>query len=267
MLAALNTKGETIIKAKKSRNHTELLFKYLKIPIKILKKEKNDIIKIKGLNKIPALNYTIPADISSSAFFIVLTALSKKSKLRIKNVNINPSRTGVIQILRMMKVKISKRNIRDYKGEKISDLIIESSKNLQSIKCPTKLNSLAIDEFLLIFLVAAKAKGVSYFKNLSELDQKESPRLKWGSKILNKIGIKNIVTNNSIKIYGNPSLEVRDKIIIKDFLKDHRVFMTSVIAALTFGGEWRIHDKDSINSSFPNFLNKIKYLGAKIKYY
>ena len=267
MLAALNTKGETIIKAKKSRNHTELLFKYLKIPIKILKKEKNDIIKIKGLNKIPALNYTIPADISSSAFFIVLTALSKKSKLRIKNVNINPSRTGVIQILRMMKVKISKRNIRDYKGEKISDLIIESSKNLQSIKCPTKLNSLAIDEFLLIFLVAAKAKGVSYFKNLSELDQKESPRLKWGSKILNKIGIKNLVTNNSIKIYGNPSLEVRDKIIIKDFLKDHRVFMTSVIAALTFGGEWRIHDKDSINSSFPNFLNKIKYLGAKIKYY
>ena len=116
-----------------------------------------------------------------------------------------------------MKVKISKRNIRDYKGEKISDLIIESSKNLQSIKCPTKLNSLAIDEFLLIFLVAAKAKGVSYFKNLSELDQKESPRLKWGSKILNKIGIKNIVTNNSIKIYGNPNLEVRDKIIIKDF--------------------------------------------------
>ena len=267
MLAALNTKGETIIKAKKSRNHTELLFKYLKLPIKILKKEKNDIIKIKGLNKIPALNYKIPSDISSSAFFIVLTALSKKSKLRIKNVNINPSRTGVIQILRMMKVKISKRNIRDYKGEKISDLIIESSKNLQSIKCPTKLNSLAIDEFLLIFLVAAKAKGVSYFKNLSELDQKESPRLKWGSKILNKIGIKNLVTNNSIKIYGNPSLEVRDKIIIKDFLKDHRVFMTSVIAALTFGGEWRIHDKDSINSSFPNFLNKIKYLGAKIKYY
>ncbi len=266
MLAALNTKGETIIKAKKSRNHTELLFKYLKLPIKILKKKKYDIIKIKGLSKIPVLNYRIPSDISSSAFFIVLTALSKRSKLRIKNVNINPSRTGVIQILKMMNVKISKTNVRNYKGEKIADLIIKSSKNLQSIKCPTKLNSSAIDEFLLIFLVAAKAKGVSYFKNLSELDQKESPRLKWGSTILNKIGIKNIVTNDSIKIYGNPNLKIKDKIIIKDFLKDHRVFMTSVIAALIFGGEWKIYDKNSVNTSFPTFLNKIRYLGAKIEY-
>ena len=95
------------------------------------------------------------------------------------------------------------------------------------------------------------------FKDLSELNQKESPRLKWGSKILSKIGIKNNVTKNSIKIFGNPNLKVDKKIIIKDFLKDHRVFMTSVIAALIFGGEWNIHDKDSINTSFPNFLKII----------
>ena len=113
-------------------------------------------------------------------------------------------------------------------------------------------------------MVAAKAKGVSYFKNLSELNQKESPRLKWGSKILNKIGIKNDVTKNSIKIFGNPNLKVDKKIIIKDFLKDHRVFMTSVIAALSFGGDWQIFDKDSINTSFPSFLKKVNYLGAKI---
>ena len=123
---------------------------------------------------------------------------------------------------------------------------------------------MAIDEFLLIFLVAAKANGVSYFKNLSELNQKESPRLKWGSKILNKMGIKNDVTENSIKIFGNPNLKIDKKIIIKDFLKDHRVFMTSVIAALSFGGKWQIYDKDSINTSFPSFLRKIHYLGAKI---
>ena len=101
---------------------------------------------------------------------------------------------------------------------------------------------------------------------MSELNQKESPRLKWGSRILNKIGIKNVVTNDSIKIYGNPNLEIKRKIIIKDFLKDHRVFMTSVVAALIFGGDWRIYDKSSINTSFPSFLNKIKYLGAEIKY-
>ncbi len=266
MMAAINTKGETIIKAKKSRNHSELLFKHLGLPIKILQKKKYDIIKIKGGQKIPSLNYRIPSDISSSAFFIVLTALSKSSTLKIKNVNINPSRTGVIDILKKMGVRISKKNLRNYKGEKIADLIIKSSKNLRSIKCPTKLNSSAIDEFLLIFLVAAKASGTSYFKDLSELNQKESPRLKWGSRILNKIGIKNVVTNHSIKIYGNPNLEIKQKIIIKDFLKDHRVFMTSVVAALTLGGDWQIHDKSSINTSFPSFLNKMKFLGAKIRY-
>ena len=266
MLAALNTKGETIIKAKKSRDHSELLFRYLGLPIKIIKKKRYDLIKIKGGKKIPALNYKIPADISSSAFFIVLTALADKSKLKIENVNINPSRTGVLIILKMMGVKILQENKRIYKGEKIADLIIKSSKKFKPINCPTKLNSAAIDEFLLIFLVAAKANGVSYFKNLSELDQKESPRLKWGSKILNKIGIRNVITKDTIKIYGNPNLKINKKIIIKNFLKDHRVFMTSVIASLSFGGEWQIYNKDSINTSFPSFLKKIEFLGARPKY-
>ena len=266
MLAALNTKGETTIKAKKSRDHSELLFKYLKLPIKIKKKKNYDLIRIKGKKIIPSINYRIPADISSSAFFIVLTALSENSKLRIKNININPSRTGILSILKMMKVKIKIINKRVYKGERIADLLIHGSKKFRSINCPIKFNSAAIDEFLLIFLVAAKANGISFFKNLSELNEKESPRLEWGSKILNKIGIKNIVTKNSIKIYGNPNIEVDKKIVIKNFLKDHRVFMTSVVAALTLGGKWQIHDKDSINTSFPSFLNKMNYLGAKIKY-
>ncbi len=266
MLAALNTKGETIIKAKKSRDHSELLFKYLRLPIKIFKKKRYDLIKIKGGKKIPALNYKIPADISSSAFFIVLTALAKNSKLKIKNVNINPTRTGVLVILKMMGVRILQKNKRIYKGERVADLIIKSSNKFKPINCPTKLNSSAIDEFLLIFLVAAKANGISYFKELSELNQKESPRLKWGSKILNKIGIKNVVTKDSIKIYGNPNLKIDKKIIIKDFLKDHRIFMTSVIASLTFGGEWRIYNRDSINTSFPSFLEKIELLGANPKY-
>ena len=264
MLAALNTSGETIIKAKKSRNHSELLFKYLKLPIKIKKKRNYDLIKIKGKKKIPALNYKIPSDISSCAFFIVLTILTKNSKLKIRNVNINPSRVGILHILRMMGVKIQKINVREYKGEKIADLIVKSTKNIKAINCPSRFNSSAIDEFLLIFLVAAKAEGVSYFKNLSELNEKESPRLKWGSKILNKMGIKNVLTDKSIKIYGNPNLEIKNKIVVKNFLKDHRVFMTATVAALIFGGDWSIANKEAINTSFPSFLKKIEYLGAKI---
>jgi 3-phosphoshikimate 1-carboxyvinyltransferase len=263
MLAALNTKGTTIIKAKRSRNHSEILFKNLKLPIKTIKKKNYDFIKIKGGKNIKPFNYNIPSDISSSSFFIVLTALSKNSKLTIKNVNVNPSRTGVIKILKMMGVKITIKNKKNYKGEKVADLFIKSKEIFNPIDCPSKLNSLAIDEFLLIFLIAAKANGISYFKDLSELNQKESPRLLWGSKILNKMGIKTVLKKDSIKIYGNPNLKIYKNVIIKNFLKDHRVFMSCVVAALTYGGKWKIYDKDSIKTSFPTFISKIKSLGAQ----
>ena len=254
IFGGIKADGKTIIKAKKSRNHTELLLKYLKLPIKVKKKQKFDIIEVNKVKKIKPINYNIPSDISSGAFFIALTALLKKSQLVIKNVNVNPTRTGIIVILKKMGVKISLLNKKIYKGEQIADILVKSPKSLKSINCPSKLNSEAIDEFLIIFLIAAKAKGVSTFKNLDELNKKESPRLKWGSKILKMMGIKVKTTKNSIRIFGNPELKINKKIEIQKYLKDHRVFMTSVIAALSFGGEWHIHDRDSIKSSFPSFL-------------
>jgi len=263
MLAALNASGRTFIKAKKSRNHTELLFKYLKIPIKIKKTKKYDFIEIKQPKKIKAFNYQIPGDISSSAFFMVLTILTNNSRLLIKNVNVNSSRVGVITILKKMGAKILLKNQRNYRREKISDILIKSSSTLKAINCPPELNSSAIDEFLVIFLAAAKANGISYFKDLSELNQKESPRLNWGSKILNMMGIKTELTKDSIKIYGQPDLKITAPITIKNYLKDHRVFMMSTIAALTFGGQWKIHNKDSINTSFPSFLKIVKKINGK----
>ena len=260
IFAGMRTSGTTFIKAKKSRNHTELMCKYLKLPVTVENKKNYDLIKVKKVKEIKPFDYKIPSDISSSAFFIILTALSKNSKLLIKDVNINPTRIGIISILKKMGVNIIFQNQKTYKGEKLADIKIEGGKKLKAINCPANLNSGAIDEFLVIFLVAAKAKGISYFKDLAELNQKESPRLKWGAKILNMMGVKNIVTNSSIKIYGNPNLEIRKKIIIKNYLKDHRVFMTSVIASLSFGGEWHIYDKDSIKTSFPNFLKIINEL-------
>ncbi len=260
IFAGLRTEGTTIIKAKKSRNHTELLCKYLKLPITLSKKKNYDLIKIKKAKKIKSFNYHIPSDISSAAFFIVLTCLTDNSSITIKNVNINPSRIGIIVILKKMGVKITFKNKKFYKGELVADIFVKGTKNLKAINCPTELNSRSIDEFLLIFLVAAKAKGVSFFKNLGELNQKESPRLKWGSQILNLMGIKNNLTESSIKIFGNPKINIKKKIIIKNYLKDHRIFMSSVIAGLSFGGEWHIHDKNSVNTSFPNFLKILKDL-------
>ena len=260
IFAGLKTEGKTLIKAKKSRDHTELLCKHLGLPVKVKKNKNYDFIEVKKAKRIKPLNYIIPSDISSGAFFIVLTTLADNSKLLIKNVNINSSRIGVITILKKMGANIKFKNKRNYKGEAIADIVVNSTKQLRAINCSSKLNSQAIDEFLIIFLVAAKSHGVSYFKDIGELNQKESPRLKWGSKILNKMGVRTIVTDSSIKIFGNPNLKINKKIIIKGYLKDHRVFMASVIAALTFGGNWEIHDKDSIKTSFPTFLSIIKKL-------
>ena len=159
IFAGMRTEGTTKIKAKKSRDHTEAMSKYLKLPIVIKKNKNYDEIEINKIKKIKPLNYKIPSDISSSSFFIVLAALSKNSKLIIKNVNINPSRIGIIYILKKMGVKIIFQNVKNYKGEKIADIKIESPKFLKSINCPVKFNSGAIDEFLVIFLVAAKAKA------------------------------------------------------------------------------------------------------------
>ena len=110
MLASLNTPGKTIIKAKKSRDHSEILFKYLNIPIKVKKTKQHDLIEIEGKKEFRSFNYNIPSDISSSAFFIALTLLSENSNLIIKNVNINPTRTGVIKILNRMGANILFKN-------------------------------------------------------------------------------------------------------------------------------------------------------------
>ena len=266
MLAALLAPGETKLICKPSRNHTELLFKYLKIPIKIKKIKNFEIIRIKGRQNFNAFNYNVPSDISSSAFFIVLTLLSKGSKLILEKVGVNKSRTGVIEILNKMGAKINLKNKKNYKGEIVADIHVRSAKSLKSINCPTKLNTSAIDEFLIIFLAAAKAKGVSYFKNLEELNKKESRRLDWGSKILSMMGVKNkLIKNHGIKIWGQPNLKLNKKYEIKNYLKDHRVMAMSTIAALTLGGEWKIHEPESIKTSFPSFFKILKKdLGSKI---
>ena len=265
MLAALNSPGKTVIKAKKSRDHTENIFKYLGIPIIVKKNKYGDKIEIKGQKTFNSFKYKVPSDPSSCAFFIVLTLLSKNCSLKIKNVNVNHSRIGYIKILNKMGANIKIKNIKKEYGEKQADILVKSQKNLKKINCPPNLNSNLIDEFLIIFLAAAKAKGISSFTNLGELNKKESPRLKLGSKLLNQLGIKTKLTKDSIKIFGNPGIALKKSIHIKNYFKDHRIFMTSVIAAYTFGGEWKIDDVNSYKSSFPSFLNIIKKLGYKFK--
>ena len=136
--------------------------------------------------------------------------------------------------------------------------------SIKEINCPSKLNSSAIDEFLIIFLVAAKSKGISKFKDLGEMNKKESKRLDLGVKFLRSIGIKVDRFKDNVNIHGNPNLILSKNFEMKNFLKDHRIFFLSCIAALTLGGNWKIHDKNSANTSFPDFLKILKFIGAKI---
>ena len=266
MLAALFAPGITNLKCRKSRNHTELFFKnIIKANTKIKKNKKYDFIEIEGRKNFGGFTYNIPGDFSSAAFFIVLTLLTKNSSIVLKNININPSRTGMVSILNLMGAKISFYNKKKYKGEIVGDIYVKNIKKLKGIKCPIKFNTSAIDEMLLLFLVSAISKGTSTYKNLEELNKKESKRLDWGIKILKMIGIKTKkISNHGIKIYGNPNLKLKKTYRIKSYLKDHRVYMVSVIAALTLGGKWIINDPDSIKSSFPLFNKLIKKLGGKI---
>ena len=121
-----------------------------------------------------------------------------------------------------------------------------------------------IDEFNSLFIIASFSNGVSIFKGLEELNKKESKRLDWGFKILKMIGIKTKkIGSDGIKIWGNPNLKLNKKYIVKNYLKDHRIAMCTIILALARGGNWKIHDVDSIKTSFPSFLKIIKFLGGK----
>jgi len=259
--AALNTPGITkIIEVKKSRDHTENLLKFIGVKIKVNKKKSSNKILIEGQKEFKFFKLNIPGDISSAAFFIVLTILNKNSKLKIKNINLNPTRAGVLKILTLMKAKISLKNIKNVNGEKRGDIIVKSSK-LVGINCPTSLVPSAIDEFPIIMLAASLAKGVSTFSGLNELEKKESPRLSVMNSILRQINIKTRLKKDKIKIYGNGDINLKKTYKIKTF-GDHRICMTAFIMAQLFGGKFNIKDCNSINTSFPKFLTLMKKIGA-----
>ena len=262
IFASLNTPGITKIKElKKSRDHTEKMLKYTGANIKVKKLKNYNLISIEGQKDFKAFNLNVPGDISSAAFFIVLTLLSKHSIIKIKNINLNPTRKGIIIVLRKMDAKIKVENVKTKFGEKVGDIIVKSS-TLKSIKCPSSLVPSTIDEFTILMIAAAAAKGVSTFSGLSELNKKESPRLNLMNTILNQIGIKTKLGQGNIKIVGNPNKRLNKSYVIKTHF-DHRICMSVFVMCQIFGGQIKIKDFNSVNTSFPNFLNLMKKLGAK----
>jgi len=267
ILASLNCPGISTIKIqknKRSRDHTERMLKFAGARIKVKKFKNYNLISIEGQKDFKAFNLSVGGDFSSASFFIVLTLLSKNSQLKIKSVNLNHTRLGALKILKKMGGKITLQNIKFQCGERIGDITVKSS-NLKSINCPASIVPFAIDEMPLIFLAASFSNGVSIFKGCRELEMKESRRLSLMNKMLNQIGIRTkLIDRDSIKIYGNPNLNLNNRTYRIQTAYDHRLSMVGIILGLTFpGGKIIVEDCNSIATSFPNFLNLVKQLGAK----
>ena len=265
LLSALSTPGITTINEKKvSRNHTELFLKKINADIRVKKLKKGNLITLRGQKNLYAFNYTVSSDPSSASFLIALTLLTPNSKLIINNVICNPTRTGFVRILKeKMRANIKIKNLRKVSGELVGNIIVKSSP-LKSVICPKELVPFLIDEFCILFVIAAMTKGVSKFTGISELRHKESDRIKSMEKGLNKIGIKTKSTYDSLNIYGDPNIKIKKEIdIFSDY--DHRVAISWAICGLLLGAKIKIHNFETTNTSFPNFLSLIQSLGGKFE--
>ena len=264
ILAGLNSYGNTIIKDKlNSRDHTENLLSKNKKAINI-KKGKEKIIKVFGKEELKELDLDITGDPSSAAFFVTLTLLSKNSSIKIKNVGLNPTRIGFYNILIKQKAKLKFINVKRKNNELSGDILVQSCK-LKPIKTAAKMYASTTDEYLLLFLIAGLQDGVSIFKGISELANKESSRAHEMKKILSQIGIKCILSKNEMKIFGKGMIDASNKKIIVGNLQDHRIAMCAFILAILTNAKTLIKNFETVFTSSPSFLKIMKKLGAKFE--
>jgi 3-phosphoshikimate 1-carboxyvinyltransferase len=258
-LAALNTKGISTLEERfETRDHTEIMLKYLNANIKVKKLKNKKIISIFGKTPIDAKDISVPGDISSAAFMIILALISKNSKVTIKNVLLNPTRTGILDVLKKMKAKIKIKNKKIVCGEIVGDIETKSS-NLKATTVLEKMAPRLIDEYPILFIAACFAKGTSNFKGIEELRVKESDRIKSMEDGLKPLGVKVSSTKSSVKITGTNSFKLNKKIKI-DAKGDHRIAMSFYVLSQVLNKSFKIKDFNYVKTSFPSFTKTINTL-------
>jgi 3-phosphoshikimate 1-carboxyvinyltransferase len=264
ILAALNSSGNSkIIEQNKSRDHTEKMLSSNSWAIKI-DNHKKKIINIYGKKFLDPLKISVPGDPSSAAFFIALTILNKNSSIKIKNVGLNPTRIGFYKLLKKHGAKIKFNNLKKVNNEIRGNIFAETS-NLKPINAPKIYYVNSTDEYPILFVIAALTKGVSIFKGIEDLANKESDRVKEMQNILKQINIKSVYSKNNLKIFGKGVVDAsKEKIIVKD-LGDHRICMSSFILSILTGAKTKIKNFETVFTSSPSFLKIIKSLGAKFE--
>ena len=261
LLASLNTSGETTITENKiTRDHTEIMLESFGSNIKIKKIDNKKIIKIVGKKELTSKNIDVPNDLSSSAFFIVCALINKNSRIILKNINNNPTRNGLILALIKMGANIQILNNRRNNNEQVCDIEVCSSE-LIGCDLGEEFADLMIDEYPILAVAASFAKTPSVFRGLKELRVKESDRLKLILMNLKNCGVECKEENDNLFIYPSKKYSVKNNIIRTDF--DHRIAMAFCVMGTKLG-PLNIKDSESINTSFPGFLNELNKIGGKI---
>ena len=221
-------------------------------------------IKVFGKRQLKEINLNVSGDPSSAAFFVALTLLNSNSYIKINNVGLNPTRIGFYKILMKQKAKLKFVNIKRENNEISGDILVQSCK-LKPIRSAANMYASTTDEYLLLFLIAGLQNGVSIFKGISELANKESSRAHEMKKILNQIGIKCILNKNEMKIFGKGMVDASNKKIVVGNLQDHRIAMCAFILAILTNAKTSIKNFDTVFTSSPSFLKIMKSLGAKFE--
>jgi 3-phosphoshikimate 1-carboxyvinyltransferase len=258
LLAGLYCEGiTTIIENGVSRDHTERMLRGFGYDVT----SSSNKISLSGGGLLQGCDIEVPSDISSAAFFMVAACISENSSILLEAVNINPTRTGVIDILKLMGGNIEILNERLQAGELIGDIKVSSS-NLKGIHIPENLVPLAIDEFPVLFIAASCAEGETILTGARELRVKESDRIQVMADGLSSLGIENEVLDDGIRIIGGEFIEQTSLI---QSHHDHRISMAFAIASVKSKFDIRIEGVDNVKTSFPNFVELANSIGMQIK--
>lgn len=255
LLAGLYAAGSTsVTEPAPTRDHTERMLRGFGYPVSV----EGSTVSVEAGHKLTATRIEVPADISSAAFFLVAASIAEGSELVLEHVGINPTRTGVIDILKLMGGDITLENQREVGGEPVADIRVRAAK-LKGIDIPEDLVPLAIDEFPVLFVAAACAEGRTVLRGAEELRVKESDRIQVMADGLITLGVKAEPTPDGIIIEGGSigGGEVWAH-------GDHRIAMSFSVASLRATAPIRIHDCANVATSFPNFLALSAEVGINV---
>lgn len=256
LLAGLYAEGETsVTEPAPTRDHTERMLQGFGYPVTV----EGNVARVRSGSTLTANRIEVPADISSAAFFLVAGSIAENSELVLEHVGINPTRTGIIDILRLMGGDITLENQREVGGEPVADLRVRSA-NLKGIEIPEALVPLAIDEFPVLFVAASCAQGRTVLRGAEELRVKESDRIQVMADGLKVLGVSATPTPDGIVIEGGSmgGGEVESH-------GDHRIAMAFSVASLRASAPIRIRDCANVATSFPGFLELAAKAGIRVK--